>query len=112
MKTLALSVLLLAVCVPSCGGPPDDPAPPSSSPETAKPVTPLIPKVEIHDWCREHGVPESICTRCDESLIAGYKEKGDWCEPHGLPHSQCFECRPELEAEFRADMPPGAETTK
>lgn len=51
-------------------------------------------------WCAEHGVPEEICTRCDSSLIAGFKEKGDWCDEHDCPDSQCFVCHPELEAKF------------
>ena len=55
-----------------------------------------------HDgwWCPEHGVPEGECTRCDASLITGFKEKGDWCEKHDRPDSQCFVCHPENEAKF------------
>jgi len=43
-------------------------------------------------WCGEHGVPEEECTRCDSSLIAGFKDKDDWCDEHDLPDSQCFKC--------------------
>ncbi|MCC6751944.1 MAG: hypothetical protein IT371_30095 [Deltaproteobacteria bacterium] len=50
-------------------------------------------------------MPESICTRCNESLIPGFKQKGDWCAKHGLPDSQCFECHPELKAKFEAMAP-------
>ena len=53
-------------------------------------------------WCAEHGVPESECTRCDASLIAGYQDQGDWCDEHDRPESQCFICNPELEARFTA----------
>jgi len=55
------------------------------------------------DWCREHGVPESECTRCHPQLVAKFKEKGDWCKKHDRPDSQCFLCHPEKEAEFAAD---------
>ncbi|MCP4678222.1 MAG: efflux RND transporter periplasmic adaptor subunit [Deltaproteobacteria bacterium] len=46
------------------------------------------------DWCGEHQVPESLCTRCNPSLIAAFKATGDWCEEHGLPESQCLICNP------------------
>lgn len=48
------------------------------------------------DWCEEHQVPESQCTRCDPSLIAAFKATGDWCEEHGVPESQCLKCNPDL----------------
>jgi hypothetical protein len=48
------------------------------------------------DWCEEHGVAESQCTRCNPDLIAAFKATGDWCDEHGLPESQCLQCNPEL----------------
>jgi membrane fusion protein, heavy metal efflux system len=51
------------------------------------------------DWCGEHGIPESQCTRCHPELIAGFKATGDWCAEHGLPESQCLECNPEIKIE-------------
>ena len=48
------------------------------------------------DWCGEHQVPESMCTRCNPSLIPAFKATGDWCEEHGLPESQCLACNPDL----------------
>lgn len=84
------------------GQPKSPPADRASEPAAATPAQPIVPQVQMIDWCREHGVPESICTRCNESLIAQYKEKGDWCNEHGLPESQCFVCHPELEAQFAA----------
>jgi hypothetical protein len=41
------------------------------------------------DWCAEHAVPESQCTRCDASLIPAFQAANDWCPDHGLPMSQC-----------------------
>ena len=41
------------------------------------------------DWCDEHAVPETQCTRCDPSLIAAFQATHDWCAEHGLPLSQC-----------------------
>ena len=49
------------------------------------------------DWCAEHEVPESQCTRCDPSLVPAFKATGDWCEEHGLPKSQDVKHDPNLE---------------
>ncbi len=69
----------------------------------AKPAAkPLVQAVQMIDWCREHGVPESVCTRCNSDLIAGFKSKGDWCKEHDLPESQCFKCHPEKKEQFVA----------
>lgn len=46
--------------------------------------------------CQEHGVLESLCTQCNPSLAAIFKEKGDWCTEHNLPESQCTLCNPDL----------------
>lgn len=51
------------------------------------------------DWCGEHQVPESMCTRCNPSLVAAFKATGDWCQEHGLPESQCLICNPKLKIE-------------
>jgi hypothetical protein len=51
------------------------------------------------DWCGEHQVPESLCTRCNPSLVAAFKATGDWCGEHGLPESQCLVCNPDLKIE-------------
>ncbi len=56
-------------------------------------------------WCAGHGVPESVCTRCDASLIARFKEAGDWCGGHDLPESQCTICNPEVRELWAAYAP-------
>jgi hypothetical protein len=48
------------------------------------------------DWCGEHEVRETLCTRCDSSLVPAFKATGDWCAEHGLPESQCRQCNPDL----------------
>jgi hypothetical protein len=48
------------------------------------------------DWCAEHGVRETLCTRCNPKLIAAFQATGDWCAEHGLPESQCLICNPDL----------------
>jgi cobalt-zinc-cadmium efflux system membrane fusion protein len=61
--------------------------------------SPIEPTLD-EGWCGGHGVPESVCTRCNDSLIAKFKEAGDWCGGHGLPESQCTICNPEVEARW------------
>jgi hypothetical protein len=48
------------------------------------------------DWCEEHQVPESQCTRCNPDLIPAFKATNDWCAEHGVPESQCLKCNPDL----------------
>jgi hypothetical protein len=48
------------------------------------------------DWCDEHGVPETQCTRCDPSLVPAFQAANDWCADHGLPMSQCTIHNPNL----------------
>jgi hypothetical protein len=90
------SAVLALVLAAGCGG---QKAPaPTSEAQTEAPATP--PKGEGHaeatvvpgsyeDWCDEHEVPETQCTRCDPSLTAAFQASGDWDPEHGLPMSQC-----------------------
>lgn len=96
-----IGLLLFASC--SKEGEPS--TPPSGASDKTAPKTPLFEKKDAADWCVEHVVPESICTRCNDTLVASFKAKGDWCGQHGLPESQCFTCKPELKAKFEAMAP-------
>lgn len=57
------------------------------------------------DWCAEHEIPESICTKCNKNLIAEFRKQGDWCKEHDLPESHCTICNPELKEKFAAMKP-------
>lgn len=48
------------------------------------------------DWCVEHSVPESGCTKCNPALIPEFKAKGDWCSEHQIPESVDRICHPGL----------------
>ncbi len=81
-----------------------DPPPAAVRPASTAPVTATEEAAHARantqagsheDWCGEHQVPESICTRCNPSLIAAFRATGDWCEGHGLPESQCLACNPD-----------------
>jgi hypothetical protein len=92
IATFAILILAAASCDNKPG--PKDTAPASSehaghAPADAKPGS-------HEDWCGGHKVPESMCTRCNASLIPAFKATGDWCEEHGLPESQCLTCNPDL----------------
>ena len=62
--------------------------------------------VEKLGECGEHGVPESMCTRCNPALIPAFRATGDWCDEHGLPESQCRACNPDLVIERPAPEEP------
>jgi hypothetical protein len=64
-------------------------APAGHAPEGVKPGS-------HEDWCGEHAVPESQCTRCNPKLIPAFKATKDWCEEHSMPESQCTKCNPEI----------------
>jgi len=46
-------------------------------------------------FCREHGVLEAVCTKCNPALVPVFQAKGDWCAEHGFPESFCPLCHPE-----------------
>lgn len=95
-RTLFASLAL--VVLSSCSGSADAPA--SATPEHA----PASAVPGSHDdWCDEHSVPESLCTRCNPALIPAFQATGDWCAEHGLPESQCTICNPELHIERPAE---------
>lgn len=102
MSKLWISCVVAMTLFTACGG---DSKPQVPAAPPAAPKAPLIEKAQVVDWCPEHGVPESICTRCNTSLVDSFKKKGDWCTKHELPDSQCLTCHPELEAKLKAMAP-------
>jgi hypothetical protein len=99
MRLLALSILsALSIASASCS---------KEQEATAKPDPQAAGQEQVHapsgvkpgsheDWCGEHAVPESQCTRCNKDLIPAFKATGDWCSDHGVPKSQCLKCNPDL----------------
>ena len=88
----SFAVALFAVFVVACSGQSGEPAPTSAAGHA--PVT-AVPGSH-DDWCAEHEVPESLCTRCNPALIPAFRATGDWCPEHGVPESQCLICNPDL----------------
>jgi len=101
-NVLRFSILLLvtaelfACSKEPAGQPSSAPAAAEVPAATAQHAAPGVVPGSHEDWCGEHQVPESMCTRCNPSLIAAFKATGDWCAEHGLPESQCLICNPEL----------------
>ncbi|HZM00311.1 MAG TPA: hypothetical protein VFD43_08675 [Planctomycetota bacterium] len=92
MRLLLCALLLLPA---ACSG--GDPAGSGASPAgsgAARHAAANVAPGSYEDWCGEHEVAESRCTRCDASLVAAFKATGDWCAEHGLPESQCVACDP------------------
>ncbi len=54
--------------------------------------------------CKEHGVLEALCTKCNPALVAVFRAKGDFCEEHGFPESVCPLCHPERGGKLSADI--------
>lgn len=100
MRRLLLSAaLLLAACdAPAPTTPTAQPAQAPAQQEHAHAAAGVVPGSH-EDWCGEHQVPESLCTRCNASLIPAFKQTGDWCAQHNLPESQCLLCNPDLKIE-------------
>jgi len=69
------------------------------------PKTSGMPIDMSQGWCAGHGVPESVCSRCNTSLIEAFKAANDWCAGHGLPESQCEACNPGAMARWAALEP-------
>jgi len=65
--------------------------------DAAKPAATLATRpaeANPRDWCAEHALPESMCTKCHPQLVDDYKAAGDWCDEHGFPESVCPQCHP------------------
>ena len=108
--SIALSLALSAACKsdPPAAAVPAPTATNAGAGEAARHAAAQVEPGSHDDWCEEHGVPESQCTRCNPSLIAAFKATGDWCEEHGVPESQCRQCNPDL----RIERPPEKEAAQ
>ena len=116
MRKRVLLCLTAIAFAAGCSKQPEELPPPArtSPARTDTPASPSLTHAPAgvvpgshEDWCEEHQVPESVCTRCDPSLIPAFKATNDWCDEHGLPESQCLACKPDLEI-IRPPKPEGA----
>jgi hypothetical protein len=61
--------------------------------------------LESMGFCKEHGVPEAICSRCRNDLEPAFRQRRDWCAEHDLPESQCELCNPGTLEQYRKYAP-------
>lgn len=92
----ALAALLFVACAKEPAAQPAAAPAPAAAAAAAAHAPADVKPGSHEDWCGEHGVPESQCTRCNPDLIAAFKATNDWCEEHGVPESQCTKCNPNL----------------
>lgn len=92
----AIIVMVALSFFVACGKQDPTPSTPKVDPSSAQHAPAGVVPGSHEDWCAEHEVPESMCTRCNPSLVAAFKATGDWCAEHGVPESQCKLCHPDL----------------
>ncbi|MDD2733702.1 MAG: efflux RND transporter periplasmic adaptor subunit [Desulfuromonadaceae bacterium] len=92
MRRLFILVMLIPLAVAFGCGKKDA----AKAPESAKQAA-AEPKKENQEagLCKEHGVLEALCTKCNPKLAPIFQAKGDWCAEHGFPESVCPICHPE-----------------
>lgn len=95
LRLVCLS-LTLATFASACS---DRDARPAPAVAESKHAASTVQPGSHEDWCDEHQVPESVCTRCNPALVPAFKATNDWCQEHGLPESQCKICNPSLKIE-------------
>jgi cobalt-zinc-cadmium efflux system membrane fusion protein len=88
---VALATALLLGCNSPGGTAAREVATSSAAPN----ATPEAKAPSADGMCKEHGVLEAVCTKCNPALAAVFKAKGDWCNEHGFPESFCPLCHPE-----------------
>jgi len=89
------ALALAALAATGCASPPGSREPPAAAgatPGAGAPTGTVEKAAPSGDWCAEHGVPESACTKCKPALIAKFQAAGDWCAEHGFPESVCPLC--------------------
>lgn len=96
---VGIAVLLLLAALPGCGGKGTD----NAAAEKAGAKRSAAPVVE-GAMCKEHGVLEALCTKCNPKLVPVFQAKGDWCKEHEFPESICPICHPERGGKPAADV--------
>ncbi|WP_437282568.1 efflux RND transporter periplasmic adaptor subunit [Sorangium sp. So ce375] len=94
-----LLVLLLLAALPGCRAEGTDNA--AAERATAKPSRASAVEGAM---CKEHGVLEALCTKCNPKLAPVFQAKGDWCKEHEFPESICPICHPERGGKPAADV--------
>ncbi|WP_437835336.1 efflux RND transporter periplasmic adaptor subunit [Sorangium sp. So ce1153] len=94
-----IAMLLLLAALSGCGTRGTDDAAPKKA--EAKPGAASAVEGAM---CKEHGVLEALCTKCNPKLVPIFQAKGDWCKEHEFPESICPICHPERGGKPAADV--------
>ncbi|WP_437786684.1 efflux RND transporter periplasmic adaptor subunit [Sorangium sp. So ce1097] len=100
-RALVLPLLAALAALPACGRREADRAAQEREEAGARP--PAGPSAE-GALCKEHGVLEALCTKCNPRLAPVFQARGDWCKEHELPESICPICHPERGGKPAADV--------
>jgi len=103
-RTLGAALAVLLLLASGCTGKTD--APKEATAGEGHAGANVMPG-SYEDWCVEHEVAETLCTRCDPALIPAFQASNDWDPTHGLPMSQCRIHDPNLKL-VRPAKPEGA----
>ena len=90
-RLLILSALIPLAVASGCGKKEAAKAPVVANQAAAEPKN----ESQEAGLCKEHGVLEALCTKCNPKLAPIFQAKGDWCAEHGFPESVCPICHPE-----------------
>lgn len=96
MSRAFVVLLTLMIAVAGCRKEAEQSVSEKTPPTSATHASAAVVPGSHEDWCEEHQVPETACTRCDPTLVPAFKATQDWCEEHGLPESQCLTCNADL----------------
>jgi cobalt-zinc-cadmium efflux system membrane fusion protein len=105
---LAAAIAILAFAPLACREQPPVPETSRTAAPAAKPAgaSGLEGAAEAGAFCKEHGVLEAVCTKCNPALIAVFKARGDWCAEHEFPESICPICHPDRGGRPAVDVSP------
>ena len=92
MRSILIPVTVILFAAASACGKKDSAKAPEPASQAAADTKKDVQEAGI---CKEHGVLESICTKCNPKLAPIFQAKGDWCKEHGFPESVCPVCHPE-----------------
>ncbi len=94
MKSWTLGMILALLLAAGCDGKKDADHTRNAENRPAAAAPPRPAAASAADWCGGHGLPESMCTKCNPELTSKFKKAGDWCATHSLPSSACPTCNP------------------
>ena len=66
--------------------------------------------IDTMGFCKGHGVPEALCSKCRKDIEPVFRALNDWCNGHDRPESQCEICNPGVLDQWSGDGGNGGAT--